>query len=722
MAPRRRRNQRRGRPAPSEAEIAAACAKIKSDHPEFGVKRVHGELLKREPLWRISERRIQKILRANRPQLYPEDCVCLSKRREQIGWVVREDDDPPPGTCSVQWLENYDPVLEKTSNLLCLDRTLVPGDVVASRVGKLGTVTKVRVEIESKKKFVQDLEPVGTARLGDCVVHGRWIGRVSGACYDLTLSNGTKISGENVEILEDNFDELCPFFLNQKVVHRKKRRTVQKIELNQLGVSWVAWGPGTSDDNIPPPPWISPPIRVAFPVPLRVGDYSAAGPQVLRTRTSCLVRWDDDSESWDSSLNLVPRQLGEHDFLPEDLVVAEDRDEIGRVTEVYDDRTVMVKWKDETQRLSAYELSLHPLNLGPGDIVLRAAPGAGRSGEIVTTEDGELRVLAVPDDDLAQAIRLSLSEEEEEMRLGIVIRATHGKFLIEWLDGSTSTEDPENLLAVPDHSSTTTYYDDDEEEEEAVDVDVAASEEPVLPEEEDGDAAFEVVESLPSDHAFASRERRELPLSIVKRLWSQLKKIPEGIIVRAFESRSDLLRVLIWGPDGTPYEKLPFIFDLQIPAEYPEEPPSVFYHSKTSERLNPNLYENGKVCLSLLGTWTGPGWTEKSTVLQLIVSIQGLVLVEKPYFNEPGNVPSEERAEEQSLRYNENARLLSLRSAIEIIKRPPAPLKALILRHFRTSGVFDNTTASSSSSSSEGYARVLHRLIPQCKAALDEAS
>jgi len=39
----------------------------------------------------------------------------------------------------------------------------------------------------------------------------------------------------------------------------------------------------------------------------------------------------------------------------------------------------------------------------------------------------------------------------------------------------------------------------------------------------------------------------------------------------------------------------------------------------------------GKVCLSLLGTWAGPGWNPaKSTLLQVLVSIQSLILVPIP--------------------------------------------------------------------------------------------
>jgi Ubiquitin-conjugating enzyme len=48
-----------------------------------------------------------------------------------------------------------------------------------------------------------------------------------------------------------------------------------------------------------------------------------------------------------------------------------------------------------------------------------------------------------------------------------------------------------------------------------------------------------------------------------------------------------------------------------------------------------NLYEEGKVCLSILGTWTGDKneiWSAtRSSLLQAFVSIQGLVLVKEPY-------------------------------------------------------------------------------------------
>lgn len=70
----------------------------------------------------------------------------------------------------------------------------------------------------------------------------------------------------------------------------------------------------------------------------------------------------------------------------------------------------------------------------------------------------------------------------------------------------------------------------------------------------------------------------------------------------------DLIRVLILGPPGTPYHDAPHLIDFWVnPAKYPFEPPVAHFHSWTRGmgRCNPNLYEDGKVCLSVLNTWQG---------------------------------------------------------------------------------------------------------------------
>ena len=66
----------------------------------------------------------------------------------------------------------------------------------------------------------------------------------------------------------------------------------------------------------------------------------------------------------------------------------------------------------------------------------------------------------------------------------------------------------------------------------------------------------------------------------------------------------------------------------------------------------------GKVCLSLLGTWEGgkgEGWNPTaSTALQVLLSIQSLILVPDPFFNEPGYEQRHSGAEGklQSREYN----------------------------------------------------------------------
>ncbi|KAH0891416.1 hypothetical protein HID58_053845 [Brassica napus] len=138
------------------------------------------------------------------------------------------------------------------------------------------------------------------------------------------------------------------------------------------------------------------------------------------------------------------------------------------------------------------------------------------------------------------------------------------------------------------------------------------------------------------------------------------------IFVRAYESRMDLLRAVIIGADGTPYHDGLFFFDIFFPDTYPSVPPVVHYHSG-GLGINPNLYGCGKVCLSLLGTWSGSSkekWLpNKSTMLQVLVSIQGLILNEKPYFNEPGlaRTSGSPSGESRSKAYSESIFLLSLK-------------------------------------------------------------
>jgi baculoviral IAP repeat-containing protein 6 len=127
---------------------------------------------------------------------------------------------------------------------------------------------------------------------------------------------------------------------------------------------------------------------------------------------------------------------------------------------------------------------------------------------------------------------------------------------------------------------------------------------------------------------------------------------------------------MITGPDETPYANGCFFFDIMIPPTYPQVSPKVQFLTTGggAVRFNPNLYNCGKVCLSLLGTWAGPGWVSgQSSLLQVLISIQSLILVPDPYYNEPAWEVSRgtERGTAQSKAYNKSLRSHTLSVAIE---------------------------------------------------------
>ncbi len=72
--------------------------------------------------------------------------------------------------------------------------------------------------------------------------------------------------------------------------------------------------------------------------------------------------------------------------------------------------------------------------------------------------------------------------------------------------------------------------------------------------------------------------------------------LPDGIYVRHGESRLDVLKILIAGPLGTPYEHGLFEFDMFCDGEFPQKPPKMFFWTTGGGNagFNPNLYPNGK--------------------------------------------------------------------------------------------------------------------------------
>jgi len=164
-----------------------------------------------------------------------------------------------------------------------------------------------------------------------------------------------------------------------------------------------------------------------------------------------------------------------------------------------------------------------------------------------------------------------------------------------------------------------------------------------------------------------------------------------AIFIRVDKSKVDLMKVMIMGSSQTPYAHGAFEFDVFFEDTYPNGPPKINLCTTGggNVRFNPNLYNNGKVCLSLLGTWQGRGgenWDPKlSTFLQVLLSIQSLIMTEDIYYNEPGLEvhAGTLQGEMENEGYSNVVRYCNIKYAmIEQIRNPPKGFETVVRRHF----------------------------------------
>lgn len=132
-----------------------------------------------------------------------------------------------------------------------------------------------------------------------------------------------------------------------------------------------------------------------------------------------------------------------------------------------------------------------------------------------------------------------------------------------------------------------------------------------------------------SNHAF-----RRLLKEFEQVTSSSMKEM--GIYWRYDESNITKGKALILGPPETPYEGCFFVYEFEFPSDYPFHPPIVkILTSNGKTRFHPNLYEDGKVCLSILGTYSGPSWQSTMSLSMVLISLKAL-LDANPLAHEPG--------------------------------------------------------------------------------------
>lgn len=96
-------------------------------------------------------------------------------------------------------------------------------------------------------------------------------------------------------------------------------------------------------------------------------------------------------------------------------------------------------------------------------------------------------------------------------------------------------------------------------------------------------------------------------------------------------------QAIIAGSTETIYEGMILLFNISYPPEYPQVPPNfTFVSPKYTDikRIHPNLYETGKVCLSVINTWGEKEWTTCYTTQTILLTIKS-ILNNNPINNEP---------------------------------------------------------------------------------------
>jgi ubiquitin-protein ligase len=174
-----------------------------------------------------------------------------------------------------------------------------------------------------------------------------------------------------------------------------------------------------------------------------------------------------------------------------------------------------------------------------------------------------------------------------------------------------------------------------------------------------------------------------------KRILNEIKELNNdasilansGIYFYCDESNINNVYALLIGTSDTPYEKGFYFFKFTYPDTYPMQPPLAKYctqgklinpqtNQPYSVRFNPNLYTCGKVCLSMLNTWAGPGWVPTNTMMNVLVAIQAIVLNPDPLINEPGY---ENAAKKELKMYNNILEYANIKiSVCEMITKTPS--------------------------------------------------
>ncbi|CRH00393.1 ubiquitin-conjugating enzyme E2 N, putative [Plasmodium relictum] len=114
-----------------------------------------------------------------------------------------------------------------------------------------------------------------------------------------------------------------------------------------------------------------------------------------------------------------------------------------------------------------------------------------------------------------------------------------------------------------------------------------------------------------------------IPRRITKETQNLANEPPPGIIAVPVPENYRHFKILINGPEGTPYEGGTYKLELFLPEQYPMEPPKVRFLTKI---YHPNIDKLGRICLDILKD----KWSPALQIRTVLLSVQALLSSPEP--------------------------------------------------------------------------------------------
>jgi len=166
------------------------------------------------------------------------------------------------------------------------------------------------------------------------------------------------------------------------------------------------------------------------------------------------------------------------------------------------------------------------------------------------------------------------------------------------------------------------------------------------------------------------------------RMMKEIKVIKESkeMYIDMSDDNMKNFKIMFFGPPDSVFHNGVFVFEFNIPDGYPFEVPRVKFLTGgiVGARMHPNLYKEGKVCLSILNTWGSNEWSPLLTIEKIILTIKGL-LDNNPISHEPPYKSCDPHYNAYSLYYS----MKSIPSVYSFYKNYNHPFASIILSHVK---------------------------------------